>query len=98
MKEGNGWMVSIKLTTRKDEEEYLRGVGENPEKYEIEDFQDVEISVVRKSNKHGFKSYGWADLNKIILFSNLDGPNEYEINWCKKVAELVCYILNENDM
>lgn len=28
---------------------------------------DVEISVIKKSNKHGQQSYGWGGLDKVIL-------------------------------
>ena len=93
------WKVEAKYTTREKYDELFEGEGEDSEEYDISDFNDVEISVVRENNENGIKSYGWNDLDKIILFD--DGIEEYTketIEWCKKVAETICEILNEKEL
>lgn len=67
------------------------------------DFVDFEISVVRESNKHGRTSYGWADEDKIIVFSSNNvqvddekGKATAQIKWMKNVAEIIKDSLNVN--
>ena len=76
---------------------YKEDMKEDPEDYDIPEFGDVEISVVRKNNKHGIKSYGWSGLDKIILFENDDYTKE-DIKWCEQVAEVICDTLNKNKL
>ena len=85
------WVVSNKYTTRKEMEEYY---GKDSG-YNIEDFQEIEISIIRKNNKLGKESYGWNGFDKIILFDHCIGsPSKEEMNWCKKVSEIVADALN----
>ena len=67
------------------------------------DFVDFEISVVRSSNKHGLKSYGWGDEDKIIVFSSnnvhvadAEGEAIKQIDWMKNVANIIKDALNAN--
>jgi hypothetical protein len=56
----------------------------------------IEVSVVRKNNKHGLDSRGWGDLNKIILFDGSeDIRNKADIEWMKKVAKATADALNK---
>lgn len=53
--------------------------------------------VGHEDNKFGQESYGWEDLDKITLFK--DGSfgshaTKEEIEWCEKVAKVVCEALN----
>jgi len=89
------WKVEAKYTTR---EEYCELDCEDPEDYDIEDFNEVEISVIRENNVHGMKSYGDGGLDKIILFDDDGGYTKENIEWCKKVAETICEILNEKEL
>lgn len=66
------------------------------------DFVDFEISVVRENNKHGRTSYGWADEDKIIVFSSNnvqvddeEGKGKAQIEWMKGVANVIRDALNE---
>jgi hypothetical protein len=58
-----------------------------------------ELSVIKKDNKHGHDSWGWGNLDKIILFTS-DGTNllgypcEEEVVYMKYVASLLCKALN----
>ena len=57
-----------------------------------------EISVVRNSNEHGFKSYGWFDEDKILVSHN-GGPCHWPIpkavwDGNMKIAEDLCESLN----
>jgi hypothetical protein len=65
------------------------GPGESP----------FEISVVRKDNEHGQRSYGWIDERKLLI-SNNGGPCPWIVTpevWAKlvKVAEQTAKELNE---
>lgn len=91
------WVVKSEYTTREDNEKLCRDQGADPENYDIEDFNEVEISVVREDNKTGLESYGWDGMDKIILFED-EVYTEKEINWCKKVAETVCEALNRKGL
>jgi len=91
------WIVKSKYTTRKEDEQFCREQGADPEDYDIEDFNEVEISVVREDNKTGLESYGWDGQDKIILFED-EVYTEEEINWCKEVAEAVCETLNRKGL
>lgn len=65
---------------------------------------DYEISVIKKSNKHGHISWGWADGNKkIILYSPgnygtcltwREYPTKKEWDVALGVAQVVCNHLN----
>ena len=81
------------------EEEYEKGIDN------LEDRDDefgLEISVIKKSDKHGHDSYGWGGESKIILWaSNGIMSNSMftgNIVWCKKVAELLCDSMNKKGM
>lgn len=72
---------------------------------ELEDRDDefgLEISVIKKDNEHGHESYGWGDEDKIILWdsSGSAGNEMYtgNIQWCRKVAELLCDYMNKEKM
>ena len=77
------------------------------EEYEgtIDDLEDrddefiLEISVIKKDNKHGHRSYGWGGEDKIILWDSSGGVGNRmftgNIIWCKKVAEQLCDNLNK---
>lgn len=91
------WQVESKYTTKEEYYKFFREQGENPEDYDIDDFNEVEISVVREDNKHGIASYGWPDQDKIILFDNGDYSKK-DIEWCEQVARTVCDALNEKGL
>jgi len=59
----------------------------------------LEISVIRKDNRHGHDSYGWGNENKIILWDSGgsvgNSMDTYSILWCKKIAELQCDSMNK---
>jgi len=67
---------------------------------------DVEISVIKRSNKHGQQSYGWGGLDKVILCTDdlLDEEvwlDEVEVEENKKVfdeikkrASIICDAFN----
>lgn len=72
---------------------------------ELEEEDDefgLEISVIKKDNKHGHESWGWGDEDKIILWDSSGNiSNEMytgNIVWCKKVAELLCNSMNKEGM
>lgn len=91
------WIVESKYTTKKEAKKYYASIGEDSEDYDIPNFGDVEISVIRKYNKRGIESYGWNGLNKIILF----GDNDYtkkEMKWCEQVAKTICDALNKEKL
>ena len=50
-------------------EAYIRGNVFEP---------SLEISVIRKDNKHGHDSYGWFDVNKLLVFSS-GGPCQHSL-------------------
>jgi len=86
------WIVCKKWMTNK---QMVREYNESSDQFN--DYHEVEISVVRKSNKFGLKSYGWNGDSKIILFSSEDdGCNSKEVEWWVKVAEVLCEALNNN--
>lgn len=87
------WVVNSKYTTRKEMEEMCKKMGDDPENFDIEDFQELEISVVREDNKHGIKSYSWADENKLVLFDNLD-VGKKELKWMEEIAATIAEALN----
>lgn len=91
------WIVKSKFTTREEDEKLCKDQGADPEDYDIEDFNEVEIAVLREDNKGGMKSYGWNGMNKIILFED-EIYTEEEINWCKEVAETICEALNRKGL
>ena len=93
------WKVQVKYEMKG----YVHALYEknemDPEDFKIEEFNEVEISVVREDNKIGIESYGWEDLNKIVLFDS-DNVEFYEedIKWCKQVAKTVCEALNRKGL
>jgi len=93
------WIVDSKFTTKKEYEEFYKKSGKDPGDYHIDDFNEIEISVVRESDKHGQKSYGWRGDNKIILF---DSPaydvTQKDMDWYQKVAETICNALNHEKL
>jgi len=95
------WVVKKEWTTEEDCEEMLEEYGHDPDDYEMDDFQEIEISVVRNNNIHGLRSYGWAGVDKIILFSDESFDEEVTqetIDWCVKVAEAVAKTLNKKGL
>lgn len=93
------WIVVSKFTTRKEFEEACKRSGGDPEDYEIEDFNEVEISVVREDDELGQKSYGWKSDGKIILFDEPDYPvSQKDMDWYQKAAEVVCNALNHGKL
>lgn len=92
------WKVEAKYETKEELYTLYKDSGEDPEFYDIEDFNEVEISVVREDNKHGIESYGWGGLDKIILFDDSDYYDKKEIEWCKQVAEAICEALNKKGL
>ena len=92
------WKVEAKYKTKEELYKFYKKEGEDPEFYDIVDFNDVEISVIRENNKHGIRSYGWNDLDKIILFKDNIEYTKKEIKWCKQVAETICEALNRKGL
>ena len=64
----------------------------------IDDASTMEISVIKKDNKHGHESYGWGGGNKIILFNVCEsGSNTINIDDLEealKIANLLCDAMN----
>jgi len=93
------WIVNSKVVTRKEYEKLYKEGGEDPKDYDIEDFQDIEISVVRENDKHGQESYGWGGDDKIILFNDPGhAVTQEDMDWYQKVAEAVCKALNHEKL
>ena len=91
------WKVEAKYETNEDLRELYKEIGKDPEDFDIEEFNDVEISVVREDNKDRIESYGWGDMDKIILFEDDEYIKE-DIEWCKQVAETICDALNKKGL
>lgn len=93
------WIVVSKFVTRKDFEGVLKECGEDPDDFDIEDFNEVEISVAKKDNELGQKSYGWGGDNKIILFDGSDHEvTQKDMGWYRKVAKAVRDVLNDRQL
>jgi len=92
------WIVNSKYITKEELYEYYKENEEDPNDYDIKEFNEVEISVVRENNEHGIKSYGWNDMAKIILFDGSQEYNKEDIEWCKKVAKTICKALNKKGL
>ena len=92
------WITNVKYTTKEESYEYYKENGLNPEEYDISEFDEVEISVVREDNDDGIESYGCEDSNKIILFDESQEYDKEDIEWCKQVAEAMCESLNEKGL
>jgi hypothetical protein len=92
------WKVEAKYETKEELYKFYKEKGADPEYCDIGDFNNVEISVVREDNKHGIKSYGWGDLDKIVLFDRSDDYTKKDIEWCKQVAETICEVLNRKGL
>ena len=91
------WIVDSKYTTKEESIKYYKRMGENSEDYDIEDFCEVEISVVKSSNHHGIKSYGWGGKDKIILFDNVADCDKKDIDWFTDAANILCNGLNKKE-
>lgn len=92
------WIVKSRYTTKEECDKVCKEYKINPENFrKTEDFNGVEIFVVRKNNKDGIKSHGCGDLNKIILFDDGD-YNKKEMKWCKQVAKAICDTLNKKGL
>ena len=89
------WVVESKYSTKEEVEKSYITRGDDPNDYNIPDFSNVEISVIRANFKHGLKSYGWGGLTKIILFKDDDIYTKKNIKWCKRVAKIICDALNK---
>lgn len=60
--------------------------------------ESFEISVVRTSNTHGRKSYGWFDENKIMISQNVyEGVSERVFNKLIELAMEECDLLNKEE-
>jgi len=92
------WKVEAKYGTREELIKYHKRNGEDPEDFDIEEFNEVEISALREDNEFGMKSYGCGGMDKIVLFDRDDGYTKEEIEWCKQVAETVCEALNKKEL
>ena len=93
------WIVEAKFETREELEKLCKEMGADPEDQEIEDFNEIEISVVRKDNKSSKESYGWGGGDKIILFDEPDEEVTKELmKWYKDVAETICEALNQKGL
>jgi hypothetical protein len=95
------WVVKAEYTTRKDMEEMCKRGGEDPEDYGIDDFQEIEIAVLRENEELGGESYGWNSMDKIILFGDSSfnpEPTEKDIEWCEEVAKTICEALNKKGL
>jgi len=70
----------------------ITDAGIENEEYEI----SVEISAIREDNKHGHRSWGWGDSDKIILFDGgADIESKANIDWMLKVAQTTVDALNK---
>lgn len=92
------WIVKSDYETREELEKLYKESGVDPDEYDIEDFNEIEISVVREDNKHGLESGGWEDKNKIVLFSDPEERSKEDMEWYKNVAEVVCEALNQKGL
>lgn len=78
------WIVNVKRSDELDQEGLVIG---------------AEISVLKRTNTHGQKSYGWENNeDKILVFGN-GGPCRYKLrpnifNKLVEVAEEICDELN----
>lgn len=95
------WKVESKYETKEELYKFYKENGTDPEDFDIGEFNNVEISVIRENDKLGSKSYGWNSMDKIILFNdsnfNPEATNK-DIEWCKQVAEAFCNALNEKEL
>lgn len=86
------WIVKAEYATREELEKMYKEHG-------TEDFQSVEIAVVREDNKLGQMSHGWDGLDKITLFDGYsENYNEEDIKWCEEVAKTICEALNQEGL
>lgn len=93
------WIVQSWFTTREECEKYCKEKDNDPDDWDIEDFQEIEISVVREDNKHGQESYGWEDMDKIVLFDEFDHEvTQKDMDWYQKVAKVMCDALNREKL
>jgi len=93
------WIVVSKFTTRKEWEELCKELGNDPSDYDIGDFNEIEISIVRKDYEHGQKSYGWGSDDKIILFDSPDHDvTQEDIDLYQKIANTIADALNKKGL
>lgn len=95
------WMVEVKETTRKEMEDYIEEKmqmweGVDPEDYDIHDYNEIEISVLREDNKHGIESYGWDGEDKMIVYENEEGTDKKTRDEFIKRAHIICAAFNNN--
>jgi hypothetical protein len=81
------WIVQI-LGCTKDAFLHMDDLEDN------EDFEEAELSVIRKSNKHGRRSYGWDDENKIIM-PDLNPCDKGQRQKLYRMAEVMCEAFNK---
>ena len=94
------WIVKAEYTTKKEMEKRYRKNGRDPDEYGLEDFHEMEIAIVREDNKHGMRSCGWGDENKIILCES-EGPSDYDeedVKWFEEAAKTMCEALNKKGL
>ncbi len=94
------WIADLKFTTRKEFEKTCKEQSLDPKDYDIHEYSEIEISVVREDNKRGQESYGWGDDDKIILFDGSDHEEvtREDMDWYQKVAETICKALNHEGL
>lgn len=92
------WIVEAKFETREELEKLYKEMGADLEEQGIEDFNEVEISIIREDNELGKKSYGWDGDDKITLFDEPEETTEESMKWYKKVAETMCEALNRKGL
>ena len=64
--------------------------------------QETEISIIRKSNKHGFQSWGWENINDKLIIAIFDGDRDYSIKEhiknAMKMAKVIAKALNKEKL
>lgn len=106
------WEVFIQTSTLEDSVDPILDEDDEKGKEEwikIKDkIRNYEISIIRKGNKHGHKSWGWDNMrgdikDKTILFTENQNnlgmdkddciPNK-RLDWGKDMAQKFCDVLN----
>lgn len=72
----------------------IKESGDDLSDYYIEEeaLRQVELSIIDKNNKHGYRSYGWPGLNKVILTNNIENKKQL-IEWVQ-ISIVCCNALN----
>lgn len=92
------WIIKSRHTTREECDDFCKKHRLDPKNFkDTEDFNGVEIFIVREDKEHDIKSYGPGNLNKIILFDDGD-YNKKEMKWCEQVAKIICDALNREGL